>query len=893
MADDPQTPDSLDLAIGWMERRISDLAALPAVGVVRAPGRVPAPTGGAVAPVATAAPAVANATASAPGTHAATPQLDALGRDLTGLAREGLVGPAIGRDTETARLIEALCRPTRPSAVLLGPDGIGKEAIVEGLAAQIAAGSVPAPLRGCRVIELPLSALLAGTQYRGQLEERIAAIAKEAAQPSVILFIEGLDQLATAGRTEGGMSALDALRGPLTRGDIRMIGTAGADAFRDAAETSGLGTLFTQIPVAELDKAATRPVLQAVRDRLAAAHGVRVSDEALDVLLDFADAHILGRRFPDKATDLLSEAIAAAIVAGRTDVAAADAVQVTQAWSARSSSTPTLERLGRDLVGLARAGKLGPIVGRDREIDALIGVLLRRTKRNPALIGPAGSGKTAIVEGLAIRIAGGGVPDALKDTRLFDIPLLAVSAAANRSPRVVEDLLAEARHPSVVLFFDEIHTLALPAVHDLAERLKPPLARGDIAVIGATTTEEYQLLIEPLSALARRFTVVPVEPMDAAGVRVVLNAVRASLAKLRSVTVTDAALDELVDLADRFLPNRAQPDKGVDLLEQAVTWALTHGQTQVDVAGARASVAALVGMPLDPAGVLPDLARDLRSRSLLDEAGVAALSARLGVSLRGLDARREQADAVVLLRGSAAGVAGVLAEALARALFGRETARIDIDLAGLTEDASISSLLGSAPGLIGSDRTLPLHALRQSPWQVVLLRSIERCAPSIRDTIAGALHAGRFTDAMGRGIPLGAAIVILTAPTLDGDVPEPLLAAALGTGLLDACDVVAGVVEGAAADRAAWVRARLLEPFAARLARAGYPATITDNLVAWIVGALPADGTLPDRWLDRAVAGPLLVGLPVAPGPVTLDANDAGPILVAGDAAGGSHSSSG
>jgi ATP-dependent Clp protease ATP-binding subunit ClpC len=554
---------------------------------------------------------------------------------------------------------------------------------------------------------------------------------------------------------------------------------------------------------------------------------------------------------------------------------------VTATWSARSSSTPTLERLGRDLVGLARAGKLGPIVGRDREIDALIGVLLRRTKRNPALIGPAGSGKTAIVEGLAIRIAGGGVPEALRDTRLFDIPLLALSAAADRSPRVVEDMLAEARHPSVVLFFDEIHTLALPAVHDLAERLKPPLARGDIAVVGATTAEEYQQLVEPLSALARRFTVVPVEPLDAAGVLVVLDAVRGSLAKLRGITVTDAALDELMDLADRFLPNRAQPDKGVDLVEQAVTWALTHGRTSVDVDGARSAVAALVGMPLDPAGALASIALDLGRQSLLDNDAASALIRRLSVSLRGLDARREQADAVVLLRGAAAGASDGLADMLASGLFGHETARIDIDLAGLTEDASISSLLGSAPGLVGSDRTLPLHALRRTPWQVVVFRSVERCAVSIRDTIAGALHAGRFTDAMGRSIPLGAAIIIMTAPTLDGDVPEPLLAAALGSDLIDACDVVAGSAERAGGgDRALWVRTRLLDPLATRLARAGYPAIVTDNLVAWVVGAMPSDGTPPDRWLDRSVTPRLLSRLPAAHGPVTLDANEDGPILV-------------
>ncbi|HYO44418.1 MAG TPA: AAA family ATPase [Candidatus Limnocylindrales bacterium] len=813
------------------------------------------------------------------GSRPATPLLDELGRDLTALAGDGLLAPAIGRDAETDRLVEALCRPTRPSAVLLGPDGIGKASIVEGLAARIVAGQVPAPLRGARIVELPIAALVAGTQYRGQLEERLAQLVREASRPGVILFVEGVDQLARAGRTDGGMGALETMRGSWSRGELRVIGTAGTDEFRAAAEATGLDGLLTPIAVRELDLEATRAVLRSVRDRLVASSGVRVSDEALDGLIGFADAHIPNRRFPDKAVDLLSEAIAAAVVDGRTSVETDDAAAVTKAWAERASTTPTLDRLGRDLVGLARAGKLGPIVGRDREIEAMTGVLLRRTKRNPALVGPAGSGKTAIVEGLAIRIADGRVPDALRDVRLIDIPLLGLASAASSTPRVVEDLLAEARHPSVVLFFDELHVLALPAVHDVAERLKPPLARGDIAVIGATTSEEYQQLIEPLSALARRFTLVPVEAMDAGAVRAVLETVRSALARARGVTIADGVIDEVVDLSERYLPNRSQPDKGVDLLEQSVTWSLTHGRTEVDVEGAREAVAALVGMPLDPSAPLAGLEADLAARPLLAADAAAALIGRLRVSMHGLDARRELPDAVILLRGPAASAAEPLARRLAGALFGRETALIDLDLAPLTEDSAISTLLGSAPGLVGSDRTLPLHALRRSPWQVLLLRGIDACAASVRDTVASALAAGRFTDAMGRAIPLGAAIVVLTAPGLDDGVPEALLAAALGPALLAACDAVSGTSEPAPGDRDAWIRGDLLGPLAMRLARAGYPAEVDDTLVAWVAANLPLDGTAPERWLDRSVAAPLIAGLPPARGPLVLEAGDAGPRL--------------
>ena len=189
-----------------------------------------------------------------------------------------------------------------------------------------------------------------------------------------------------------------------------------------------------------------------------------------------------------------------------------------------------------------------------------------------------------------MRIAAGTVPPPLRDIRIFDVPLLSLAAGITAEPPLLGDLLVEVRHPSVVVFFDEIHLLAAPAVRDLAESLKPALARGEIACIGATTAEEYQANLESETALARRFTEIAIEPMDPAAVRAVLIAVRDNLARLRGIPVTDEALDELVALADQFLPNRAFPDKGVDLVEQSVAYALTHGRTTVDVPTAREAV---------------------------------------------------------------------------------------------------------------------------------------------------------------------------------------------------------------------------------------------------------------------------------------------------------------
>jgi MoxR-like ATPase len=280
-------------------------------------------------------------------------------------------------------------------------------------------------------------------------------------------------------------------------------------------------------------------------------------------------------------------------------VTAADARRATELWEVRATSTPTLDRFGRDLVRLATEGRLGPIVGREREIDLLVETLMRRTRRNPLLLGPAGSGKTAIVEGLAIRIAAAKVPEALRGLRLFDVALLPLAEEARRDPSILRDLLVEARHPSVAVFFDEIHQLAADAVADLAQALKPALARGEIACVGATTAEEYQASIESDAALARRFTIVTVAPMDADAVMGVLRAVADSLARSRGLTVEDGVLEEVIALGEDFLPNRAFPDKGVDILEQAVAHAAATGATSLTVDGVRDAVSGLIGAPLD------------------------------------------------------------------------------------------------------------------------------------------------------------------------------------------------------------------------------------------------------------------------------------------------------
>jgi ATP-dependent Clp protease ATP-binding subunit ClpA len=237
-----------------------------------------------------------------------------------------------------------------------------------------------------------------------------------------------------------------------------------------------------------------------------------------------------------------------------------------------------LERVGVDLTMQARRGDLEPVRCRDDEVARVVDILLRQNKNNPALVGKAGVGKTAIVEGLAQRIAAGDVPPALKDARVLALDHVALLAGTSfrgqyeeRLRRLVQALAAD---PDLILFVDELHNLvgqgmALGAAMDAANMLKPALVRGDIRVIGATTGEEYDRWIRHDPALERRFQPVTIEELDAVETWEVLVARRPRLERHHAVAITDDALKAAIVLTDRFVPERARPDKAIDVLDEA------------------------------------------------------------------------------------------------------------------------------------------------------------------------------------------------------------------------------------------------------------------------------------------------------------------------------------
>lgn len=247
---------------------------------------------------------------SAKGTKSKTPALDSFGRDLTELAREGSLDPVIGRANEIERLVQILCRRTKNNPVLLGEAGVGKTAIVEGMAQKIVAQDVPEILAERRIVVLDLAMMVAGTKYRGQFEERIKAVMNEVRRAkNVLLFIDELHTLVGAGGAEGAIDASNVLKPALSRGEIQCIGATTLDEYRKYIEKDGaLERRFQTIMVEPPNKTDTVEIIKGLRDRYEAHHRVSITDEAVEAAVEMSDRYITARVQPDKSIDVIDEA---------------------------------------------------------------------------------------------------------------------------------------------------------------------------------------------------------------------------------------------------------------------------------------------------------------------------------------------------------------------------------------------------------------------------------------------------------------------------------------------------------------------------------------------------------------------------------------------------------
>jgi ATP-dependent Clp protease ATP-binding subunit ClpC len=531
--------------------------------------------------------------------------------------------------------------------------------------------------------------------------------------------------------------------------------------------------------------------------------------------------------------------------------------------------TPTLDFFGRDLTKAAQQGKLSPLVGREPELQLVIETLLRRTKRNPVLVGPAGVGKTAIVEGLAQLIIAGRVPDLLRGVRLIALQPSALVAGASMPgelERRMQGVLTEASQEGIILFIDEVHALigagGRAGTGDLASQLKPVLARGDLACIAATTDEEYRRFIEPDGALERRFQPVRVEEPTLEQTLQVLDKVGEDLARLRKVEIASGVLAYLVRFADQNLRNRQFPDKGVDLLEQCVAHALAQNKRIVDQADAEAVAQRTVGMPTALSAQLGDLTARLAERGLLTPADIETLVNHLQVTLPGLDLQPVRPDAVVLLTGPAATNSSKLAETIAETLFGSGRRVVQIDFGRFAGPSDLSLLVGAPPGYVGYSDVLPMHRVADLGWCVLLGTNLHVCHPQVREVLAQALGSGYLTESRGRRIYLSNAVVLLTADlgvetakisglSNDRDVEAIIRQAtvrALGETLFAQCDlIVTASGKSAVPDQRRWLQDHLAADLAARYRQRGIDLHWDEGVVDWLL-ALGGAGAGPGDW---------------------------------------------
>lgn len=527
-----------------------------------------------------------------------------------------------------------------------------------------------------------------------------------------------------------------------------------------------------------------------------------------------------------------------------------------------------LRSFGRDLIAEAKTGKFDAIIGRDEEVQLMMETLLRRTKRNPMLVGPAGVGKSAVVEMFAHRLANDDVPDALKGFKLFMIQpssIVADSGVVGALEEKMNEVIEEATsRPDVILFIDEIHSLVAAGgargTTDLASQLKPVLSRGEISVIGATTEDEYRVYIEPDGALTRRFQNVAIRELDHEATIEVLKRYAEKLSDLRKLRIPKEILPWFVEFADRYIAHRHFPDKAIDLLEQSVAHAVTRGMKSLSREAATTVAKRLVTMPLDVDQGLDRLEQALISGSMLQEQVARQLVTRLRVTTRALDFEEKRPNLVLLLAGEADNALEAIAGQVADNLFGSETRRVHIDVGGMVDRNSSNQLLGAPPGYIGYESALPLHRVKRMPFCVLTFENVHTCHPSVRDLLAQAFKAGVFSMNDGTTIPIRDTVVMLTGGEAaeaqgmkqrigfgsqenvvdTGSTERELrkaLEPAVGRELLEQVDMIVTDLVENTDSRVSWLSSSLLPDLAHRYRRVGMDVRWDPSVVKWLAEA--------------------------------------------------------
>ncbi|MBQ7254921.1 MAG: ATP-dependent Clp protease ATP-binding subunit [Oscillospiraceae bacterium] len=429
------------------------------------------------------------------------------------------------------------------------------------------------------------------------------------------------------------------------------------------------------------------------------------------------------------------------------------------------------EQFCEDLIALA--DRMAPVIGRDAETQTVMEILCRKSKNNPALIGEPGVGKTAIVEGLAQRMAKGNVPMLLRGKRLLSLDmasLLAGTKYRGEFEERVRDVIQEIRRSgNIILFIDELHTIvgagSAEGAIDAANLFKPALGRGEIQIIGATTLEEYRKYIERDAALARRFRAVTVrEPTQEETIRI-LQGLRPGLEMHHRLAISDAAISAAVTMSCRYLSGSFLPDKAIDLLDEGASASRRHVVAAEEIAEA---VSKRTGIPVGRLQAserlrMQELESVLGSRVIGQEGAVRAACAAVRRGRLGL--RDPDRPVASMLFVGPTGVGKTeLCKALAETVYGTKDALIRMDMSEFGERHSVSRLLGAPPGYVGHGEGGELtEKVRRRPYSVVLFDEIEKADREVCAILLQIMDDGVLTDATGRKTDFRNVILVMTS----------------------------------------------------------------------------------------------------------------------------------
>ncbi len=451
----------------------------------------------------------------------------------------------------------------------------------------------------------------------------------------------------------------------------------------------------------------------------------------------------------------------------------------------------TLDSFTRDLTADARAHTIEGALGRDQEIIEVLQILARQGKNNVILVGEAGTGKTKIAEGIAVAAASGQLGEALDFERVLELNISGLMAGTQYRGALEEKVIAlldelEGQRDTV-LFIDEIHLIMGAGATegdsiDFANLLKPALGRGKLRCIGATTVQEYRKFIEKDPALERRFQMVRVDELGTEATMHILQHMKPALEKHHQVHIHPQTLKTTISMTARYLPNRNQPDKSIDILDQACARARINtllkrngrkkgNQAQsitVDSHDIRKVVSQLSGVPLEEITAeernrLTDLERTIGQRIIGQDDAVAKVVSAVKKARAGL-ADPHRPDSVMLFLGPTGVGKTQLAKELARTVFGSTEHLATFDMSEYVEPHSVSRLLGAPPGYQGSDREgLLTSAVKNDPYSVLLFDEIEKAHPQIFDILLPILDEGRIKDSEGRMVSFRNCIILFTS----------------------------------------------------------------------------------------------------------------------------------